>query len=299
MTVRMDLRQIRYVLAVARQGAVRRAAATLNVDQSIISAKTRDLEAELGVRLFERHSGDVRLTNAGDVFVADATRALQTLDATAHQAQSAGRGQSGALKIGYVWSVAAGRATALLTAQRAHAPAVEITLREQGVSELSAGLMDRGLDLAFLVGDSFPHRFERQTLWTERLYFVVQESCALTANTEWALLEDHPLLVSAGEDWTLYQRMAERGGGPRFDPHLHDCSREGVLGLVAAGRGIAIAPESTSLTPFPGIKFLAIADPAAECVVNAAWLKENNNPALKQFVALLRQRFPDKRRRNG
>ena len=61
----MDLRQIRYVLAVARHGAVRRAAATLNVDQSIVSAKTRDLEAELASSLFERHSGGVRLTGPG------------------------------------------------------------------------------------------------------------------------------------------------------------------------------------------------------------------------------------------
>jgi DNA-binding transcriptional LysR family regulator len=295
----MDLRQIRYVLAVARQGAVRRAAATLNVDQSIVSAKTRDLEAELGVRLFERHSGGVRLTDPGEVFVVGASRALQALEDTASKVRTAGRGQSGALNIGYVWSVAAGPANALLTEQRAQAPAVEITLREQGVSELSASLMERSLDLAFLVGESFPRKFEHQTLWTERLNFVVQEACTLTTETEWSLLEAHPLLVSAWEDWTLYQRMAERSGGPRFDPHVHNCSREGVLGLVAAGRGVAIAPESTSLILFPGIRFLAIADPAAECVVNAAWLKENDNPALKQFVQLLRRRYPDKRRRGG
>ena len=195
--------------------------------------------------------------------------------------------------------MAAGPANTLLADQRAQAPAVEIMLREQGVSELSAGLMERSLDLAFLVGDSFPRQFEHQRLWTERLYFVVEEACMVTAETEWALLEDHPLLVSAWEDWTVYQRMAERSGGPHFDPHFHDCSREGVLGLVAAGRGVAIAPESTSLIPFPGIKFLAIADPAADCVVNAAWLKENDNPALKQFVALLRRRYPNKRRRGG
>jgi len=299
MTIRMDLRQIRFVLAVARQGAVRRAAATLNVDQSIISAKTRDLEAELGVRLFERHSGGVRLTNAGDIFVAGAARALETLDAIAHQAQAAGRGQSGALNIGYVWSVVVGPANTLLAEQRAQAPAIEITLREQGVSELSAGLMERSLDVAFLVGDGFPNRFEHQTLWTERLYVVVQESCPRHVETEWGLLADHPLLVSAWEDWTVYQRMAERRAGTRLDPRFHDCSREGVLGLVAAGRGVAIAPESTSLISFPGIKFLPIADPAAECVVNAAWLKENDNPALKQFIALLRRRYPDKRRRGG
>jgi DNA-binding transcriptional LysR family regulator len=125
--------------AVARHGAVRRAAATLNLDQSIVSAKTRDLEAELGVRLFERHSGGVRLTGAGEVFVAGATRALQTLEDTASKVKTAGRGQSGALRIGYVWSVAAGPANALLSEQRAHAPAVGISLREQGSANSRPG----------------------------------------------------------------------------------------------------------------------------------------------------------------
>jgi DNA-binding transcriptional LysR family regulator len=292
----MDLRQIRYVLAVARHGAVRRAAATLNVDQSVVSAKTRDLEAELGVQLFERHSGGVRLTGAGDLFVTGASRALQTLEETAARVRSAGRGQSGSLSIGYVWSVATGPANALLTEQRTHAPAVDIKLREQGVSELSAGLMERSLDLAFLVGDSFPRKFDHRLLWTERLLFAVRESCTRSVETGWALLENHPLLVSAWEDWTLYQRMADQAGGPRLDPHFHDCSREGVLGLVAAGRGVAIVPQSTSLIPFPGVKFLAIADPAAEGTVNAAWLMENDNPALRQFCDLLRRRYPDHRR---
>jgi DNA-binding transcriptional LysR family regulator len=295
----MDLRQIRYVLAVARHGAVRRAAATLNVDQSIVSAKTRDLEAELGVKLFERHSGGVRLTCPGEVFVAGATHALQVLEDTAARVRTAGRGQSGALSIGYVWSVSAGPANVLLAAQRAQAPAVEIILRERDGSELCAGLMERSLDFAFLVGDDFPRSFEHWVLWSERLFLAVPEASNLSGDTDWALLGAHPLLVSAWEDWTLYQRMADRSGGPRFDPHFHDCSREGVLGLVAAGRGIAIAPHSTSLILFPGVRFLPIADPAAECEVCGAWLKENDNPALKQFVELLRKRYPDKPRGGG
>jgi DNA-binding transcriptional LysR family regulator len=233
------------------------------------------------------------------VFVGGATRALQALDETASRTRSAGRGHSGALSIGYVWSVAAGPANALLTEQRALAPEVEIELREQGVTELSAGLMDRSLDVAFLVGDAFPRAFDCQRLWREGLFFALGDDIGETVETGWSLLKDHPLLVSAWEDWTLYQRIADRSGGPRLEPHVHNCSREGVLGLAAAGQGIAIVPESTTLIPFPGVRFVRIDGEEAECTVCAAWLRENLNPALKSFVGLLRRLYPDKRRRGG
>ena len=288
----MELRQIRFALAVARHGAVRRAAETLNVDQAIVSAKTRDLEAELGVRLFERYSGGVRLTAPGELFVAGATKALRALEDTALQVRNAGRGQSGALTIGYVWSLAAGPGQDLLAQQGKAAPAVMVSLREQSGGELLAALMDRTLDVAFLIGDEFPARFERQRLWTEQLYLAVQEEAPVRQPVGWEHLDGHPLLVSTREDWTLYRRIAGRVSDPRLDPQFQDCSSEGIMALIAAGRGIAIVPAVTIRAPVPGVRFERIAELTAQCPVFAVWQRENDNPALKTFLSLVRKRFP-------
>ncbi|HEX4095160.1 MAG TPA: hypothetical protein VHX64_00460, partial [Caulobacteraceae bacterium] len=108
----------------------------------------------------------------------------------------------------------------------------------------------------------------------------------------WDVLEKAVLLVGAWNDWDFLQRTAFRAGGPRFNVREHGCSRDGILGLVAAGAGIAVVSESTTLIPFPGVGFTAIDDPNAHCEVRAAWLNENDNPALRQFLSLMRSLYP-------
>lgn len=285
----MELRQIRFALAVARHGAVRRAAATLHVDQAIVSAKTRDLEAELGVRLFERHSGGVRLTGPGRLFMDGATRALRALDDTAAQVRSAGRGQSGALNIGYAWAAESGRLAALLSEQRRETPEVAVGLKEHSVEELIGGLFDRTADIAFLVEDDVPETLNRHRLWSERLYFAVPAASSASNEAGWALLDEHPLLVGAREDWTLYQVRAAESGRQGLRPQVHDCSRAGILTLVAAERGMAILPASACQQALAGVRFLPIVDGNAQSSVCAAWLPGNDNPALKAFLQLLKR----------
>jgi DNA-binding transcriptional LysR family regulator len=96
-----DLRQMRYVVEVAREGGFTRAAANLHVAQQAVSQQVRAVEAALGVRLFERTSRGVDLTAAGAVFVQEARRALNAADRVAQRAQAAARGEVGSLRLGY------------------------------------------------------------------------------------------------------------------------------------------------------------------------------------------------------
>jgi DNA-binding transcriptional LysR family regulator len=288
----IEVRQIRTALAVSGHRSFRQAAEALGVSQPVVSQTIKSLEDELGVSLFERHSGGVRLTTAGRVFLAESRQALGILDKAVDDAGAAGRGEVGVLRAGYVWSVAAGPANDLLAAQRRRSPDVEVVLKEDSVINLATALLDRSLDIALLVGDMFPRRLDTWDLWTERLFFACGMADDGGRGAGWDVLEKAVLLVGAWNDWDFLQRIAFRAGGPKFNVQTHGCSRDGILGLVAAGRGIAVVPESTTLIPFPAVRFLPIADENAHCEVRAAWLNENDNPALRQLLSLLRTRYP-------
>lgn len=291
-----DLRTLRYAQAVREQLAIGRVANARGVQSSSISRRIRDLEDELGISLFERHTGGVRPTHAGEAFFAGLRAALAKLDETIAQAGAAGRGEIGSVRIGYVWPVATGPAKDLLTLQRERAPEVAITLCEKRATELTTGLLDRSIDVAFLVAQDVPPPLERWQLWSERLFFAISERAGLMSPMGWSILGERPLLVRTVDDWMVLQRMALRAGGPQFDVRVQECSGDGLLGLVAAGAGVAIVPESATSIPFPGVTFVPIDDNQAACTVFASWSVENANDAVRQFLALIKRTYRKPRR---
>ncbi len=290
--VSIELRHIRICIEVARHGAIRRAASSLNIDEAAVSRTIKNMEDTLGVSLFERYSGGIRITDAGRNFLADVQPAVETIRRATANAGAAGRGESGRLQLGVVWSAAAGPSHTLISDYRLALPAVALALTEDGSTELANALLDRSLDVALLVGDLFPRSLSHHPLWDERLHFAVSSAAPSPESPGWDLLASRPLLIATSEDSNMLQRLAYRDGGPRFQIELQDCSREGVLGLVAAGVGAAIVCESATLIPIPGVRFEPIDAPHGVCAVCAAWLPENDNPALRRFISLIKTRYP-------
>ena len=288
----IELRCIRLFLEVARHGAIRRAAGTLGLDEAAVSRTVKSLEDRLGVSLFERFSGGVRITGAGEIFLREGQAAIDIIDRAVANAGAAGRGETGAVRLGTVWSAAAGPANMLITEFLSKHPSVSIALTEQGPIHLANALLDRSIDLALLVGDLLPRSLSRHALWEEKLFFAVSVDAPLPRIVDWSLLVDRPLLVSASEDGNMLQRLVYNAGGPRLHVQAHDCSREAVLGLVASGAGMAITCESATLIPIPRVRFERIDAPHSVCTVCAAWLPENDNPALRRFISLIKTRYP-------
>jgi DNA-binding transcriptional LysR family regulator len=292
----VELRQIRVCLEVARHQAIRRAAGTLNIDEAAVSRTVRSLEDALGVSIFERFSGGVRVTDAGQRFLQDAQAAIDLIDRATANAGSAGRGEIGMLRLGMVWSAAAGRAHELITRFRDALPGVGLTLTERPAVDLATALLNRSLDVALLIGDLLPRNLSLHRLWSERLYFAVSALEPEREAVGWDLLASRSLLLTAAEDPNSVQRLAFEDGGPKFQTQPHNCSREGILGLVALGAGVAVTCESATLIPVPGVRFKPIQAEHAQCTVCAAWLDENDNPALRRFISLIRRRYPSVRR---
>ena len=145
----MELRQLRYFVAVAEELHFRRAAARLHISQPPLSQQIGALEAELGVRLLERTRRRVELTAAGEAFLRDARATLAELDAAVSTARAVGAGQAGLLRVSFVGSALLSIVPAAVQRFRRSRPGVEIELRERSTAEqlraLSTGVVDVAL----------------------------------------------------------------------------------------------------------------------------------------------------------
>jgi DNA-binding transcriptional LysR family regulator len=149
----IDLRQLRYFIAVAEALNVRRAAKKLGMQQPTLSRHVAEIEETIGVWLFERHRGGMRLTSAGERFLRDARRVLFEFDRAVACASASGRAEAGRLGIGVFVSLADGPQRNLLARFQSEVPRVDIDLVEGSRSDHLARLRDRRLDIAFTFGE--------------------------------------------------------------------------------------------------------------------------------------------------
>lgn len=262
----MDLRRLKYLVAVADEGHITRAAAELGIQQPPLTRQIRTLEDELGVRLFERLPRGMRPTEAGRVVVEEARAILERAGRLADVAQRAARGEQGRLAIGYTSSGAFHPFVAQqIRVFRAASPGVQLALTEDGTPELVRGLADERLDAAFIRS--------RGAHDGDLLVEPLLEEPMVAA-----LPSDHPLARSraielsalAGETFVFYRRPT--------GPGLHDaivaaCLRAGfsptvgqeaprmssTLGLVAAGLGVSITPASMQRMNVADVVFVPFA----------------------------------------
>src|SRR6516225_4240992 len=133
-----DLRQMRYVVAVARERNFTRAAEGLHVAQQALSQQVRAVEQMLGVELFDRAARPVKLTAAGEVFVEEAKRALSVSERVHERTHAAARGELGRIRLAYTYSIAYETLPILLGAFAAAAPRVKVASREMFGADIAS-----------------------------------------------------------------------------------------------------------------------------------------------------------------
>jgi LysR family transcriptional regulator, benzoate and cis,cis-muconate-responsive activator of ben and cat genes len=281
--------ELRTLIVVADAGSFSRAAHRLGVEQSTVSRRIRDLEDGLGVSLFERYAHGVRLTSAGRAFLDEAVLSQATLSHAVTEARQAATAETGRLRLGFVWSFAAGVAVEILGAYRARHPAVRLQFTELGAAELLKRVLTRQIDLAWIVQwHDLDPVLEVEPLWSEALNLAVPTSSQLEGPQDWGVLAKAPYLCRASEEWRHFQGALDQVGGPRMDIRAHDCSRESLLSLVAAGDGVSLITDSIAQTGYPGVRFLPMKDPRGRLDICAIWRRETDNPALRRFLAVTR-----------
>lgn len=288
----MELRQLRYFVAVADAGSFSGAAAALGVIQPTVSQHIQRLESRLHTNLFERYPRGVRLTHAGQRFLRSARRIIYELDQATGHAGRIARAEAGALSIGFYVSLSTGPLRTALAAFRAEAPEVALELQEGSPPDLLAALREHRIDVALTVLEVASAEFATLHLWDEELAAALPEDHPLATReaVSWSDLAEAPLVLRTWESGSvLYTFLAGRVAPDAYlEADQHFVSREALLSLVGLGFGATVIGESATGVAHSGVVFKSIAEPDAAVPVTAAWLKENDNPARGRFVAVVR-----------
>jgi DNA-binding transcriptional LysR family regulator/tripartite-type tricarboxylate transporter receptor subunit TctC len=299
----MDIRALRYFVAVAETGHMTRAAEQLGIQQPPLSQQIKSLERELGVLLFRRHPRGVALTDAGRLFQAEALRMLQDMEAMKQRMARVATGQVGTLAVGFTSSAAAHRfmPEALRAFRRAH-PGVELQLREDNAAELTEALAAGRLHCGLLrVPVARPEGLVFETLLREPV-LVAMPSDHRFALARGKASRPLPLAKLCEEGIILVRRPGAPG---LYADLLALCHAKGLrprvvaevdrmmtnLNLVAAGVGLSVVPASMTGVHAHAIAYARLADggqlDAPLTLVSRAG--EDNLPA-QHFAALLRAR---------
>lgn len=296
----MELRHLRYFVAVAEERHFSRAAQRLHVSQPPLSQQIQALEAELGVPLFTRGRGGVRRTAAGDTLLPLARGILYAVEHAVLQTRHAGRGEAGRLSIGFAGSMPfTDVMPRLLRDYRAAWPQVALDLREQPSQAQIDDLLANRLDLGFLrtTPKASDPRLATLVVQREPLLAAVHSDHPLAAlpQVKLADLRDEPfVLYSASLGSGLREQTlalcARAGFAPRIAQEVHEMPT--LIGLISAGLGVGIVAASMQRAQLPFVTYLGLQDENASTDVLLAWRRDDPSPPLRNFISLATTQRP-------
>ena len=291
----MDLRQLRYLVALADERHCTRAAAREHIAQPALSQQIRKLEDELGLALVHRTTRQVALTEAGELLTERARRVLAEVEAARAEMQQLAGVQTGRVTIGAMQTLAAIDLPLLLATYHARHPGIELAVREEPSDTLAAMLRADQVDLAILsVTDRIErHGLELEQLASEELVAVLPPSHALARRKRLRFAElAGEEFIGFREGWALRhileQAAAEAGFTPQIAFESNEVAR--IRALVARGLGIAVLPRS-GVAGGDGQDVVAVqlTDPRPTRDVTLAWRADRRHaPAADAFIALVR-----------
>ncbi len=292
MVQRVELRQLRYFAMVARELNFTRAAGRLRVAQPALSRQIKQLEDELGLRLLERDKRSVRLTPAGASFLLEARALVEQADKALMNARE---GASRKFNVGYVWGLFHSTAPAALHRLRAKSPGSTLNLLDMSASQQARALESGRLDFGF-IGTAFEADLaglEKSKVGECEFHVVLPQDHKFARKRELSLgmLVNEVFLVISGDEFPGASRlMLDACESAGFKPRVLQVADRGhaLLGLVAAGCGIAILPETLRALPHENVVFRP-AVPAIKSEIFVAWRKGLDQPLVDQILAVIHE----------
>jgi DNA-binding transcriptional LysR family regulator len=304
----VELRHLRYFVAVAEELHFGRAAKRLHLAQPPLSQQIRKLEEIVGHALFTRTSREVRLTSAGEAFLNRARRTLRHVEEDLEEARSVGRGEIGFLKVGFIGSSMLTKLPATLGRYRRQFPKVNLQLKEFHTSGVIQALLETTLDVGFLRDSGPTEGLEVEPLFSEPFIVVVpsKHPLARRKTLTGAELRDEPFVLftplASQRAWDKTVSICEAHG---YRPKVVQEAPQWltIMRLVGAGLGVSIAPGCVQriatpdvacrrLVPIDGQTRADYRHPVSD--IELAYRTGDTRPIVKEFCALARNSLRDK-----
>ena len=289
----VELRHLRYFMAVAEELNFSRAAERLHMAQPPLSAAIRQLERDLGVDLFARTTREVKLTEAGRAFLAGARRTLADAERAAEDAKRAAAGELGHLRLAYSWSTRFETLPALGRAFRATHPDVELLAQEMWNARMPQAFANGSIDIALSLCPEIDAELQLAPIHKERLVGLLPESHPLAGE------EAIPLSALADEEFIVFPREI----APRlYDAFISIFRRAGFeprvrvesfhtgwdLGVLAEIPAVAMAPQTVAGGLPDGIVAVAVSEPTDSLETCLVWRADDSTPTIAAFVGVAR-----------
>src|SRR5579872_1447893 len=287
----IELRHLRYFVAVAEELHFGRAAKRLHLSQPPLSQQIRKLEEIVGHALFLRTSRAVKLTSAGEAFVERARRTLRGVEEDLEEARSIGRGEVGYLRVGFIGSGMLTSLPGMLGRYRRQYPRVNLQLREAHTSFVIQAVLDGALDVGLLRDSGPVEGIEVETLFSERFVAVLPRKHPLAKykTLTGAELRDEPfVLFPAIAGRRAYEKTVSICEAHGFRPQVVQEAPQWltVLRLVGAGLGVTIAPACVQRIATPEVCCKSLRGAAARSDIELAYRAGESRAIVRTFCAM-------------
>ncbi len=294
----MELRHLRYFVAVAEELNLTRAAAKLHVAQPALSRQMRDLEDELDVRLFERTRAGVQLTRAGRAFCPKAREILAQAAAAANEARNATGIMSGRLVLGYPSGIHLNYLAPVIAKFRKAHPQVEFDFYHGLPPEQFKALREARIDIGFVALPAHADGFEQQIIWRVPFKVVLPEKHPLAKQREFVLadLRQEDFVFSTRDSRQefydeFFRQCANAGFHPRIVQEVGGYPTN-ILGLVSVGAGVSVLPHFDQVERIRGIVWRPLRQPKLWWEFALVWRRQNVSRMTEEFIILAAKHFP-------
>jgi len=295
----MELRRLRYFVAVAEEMSVNRAAQRLHMAQPPLSTQIKNLEQELGVLLFERTNRGVLLTEAGELLLEEARRLFVQVDQTVSAVRRVGHGEVGRLTLGFVPSASNETLPPILSAFGERFPGVELFLREMRPDLVVRRLHDKQIDAGFLYLPLDDASLKVECISREPLVLALSNTHPLASEPriELQTFADEPFILPARYSMPgLYGQVTEACRQAGFAPKAVQKDvwlMQTIVGLVAGGMGAALVPASVQNLPRKGVVYKLVHGLSPTVELGMVWRHNDSSTVLHSFLKTAKESSQD------
>jgi DNA-binding transcriptional LysR family regulator len=288
----MELRQLRYFLTLADELHFKKAADKLFIVQPALTKQIQNLEAELGVSLFDRNKRKVKLSVAGQFFKEHIAKLFQDLEDVKSKVGLIEKGVKGEIRIGYVGSCIHTFLPSLLSKLHENYPEIQTYLSEMTSASQLLAIQKGELDVAFLRNPPINKKYEQKLIFQENFSLIVPKNHFITTKNFKNIkqLANEKFILPTKSDGELYQALqwsiCEDAG---FIPQIAHETVHGytTIKLVENGLGISFIPTSFQTVTQAAVRFIELNNIPQKSEITALWLGQNVNPSVRFFLDLM------------